>query len=166
MVKKTGIFSPKCGDVTLHMLVCVPENQGGCASGLLKMTQCRLGITKCSRNWTLWCCSPKPTPNSTYFHCSSWHVDLCVLSSWVHSWLAVLCRSWGHSLHAISAAHCSTAAAPPCLPPGPSSRGRVSRCQIGLTKEIPTGLKFSGCSVKFTFQTDVLRLQTLCGVGA
>lgn len=106
------------------MLVCVPENQGGCASGLVKMTQWRLGITKCSRNWTLWCCSPKPTPNSTYrshLHCSTWRVGLCVLSIWVHSCLAAFCRSWGHSLHAISAAHSPSLPSPrsqqqrPCL---------------------------------------------------
>lgn len=30
MVKKTGIFFPKCGDVTLHMLVCAREPRRLC----------------------------------------------------------------------------------------------------------------------------------------
>lgn len=55
------------------------------------MTQCRLGITKCFRDWTLCCCSPKPTMNSTYrshLHCSSWHVGLCIglLTGYILGW--------------------------------------------------------------------------------
>lgn len=133
------------------------------------MTQCRLGITKCFRDWTLCCCSPKPTMNSTYrshLHCSSWHVGLRIglLTGYILGWQRfVEPRTLTACNQCCSLQH---TAAPPRPPPGPSSSGRISKCQIGLTKEIPPGLTFLGCFVKFSFRTDVLRLQTLCGVGA